>query len=436
MKSKARNRVALVFSQVPSRWFSCQIIASNLRAAYRVATAGNVLKTFSLTPSMRSSQVIKLAHSIKRFNPTHIAFVDQVPHPKTLICSLKEVYGNAPFPTLHIHIYGDFTLFTPDWLALEKTLADLPIHFFCASQNQTTLISNLLHSSDSRTPVHPSISTCPFPVDVKTFRCNPDARKSYRKKLHIEKNELLWVYTGRLSLQKNISRLIDEVKSFVLATGIPVHLVLAGPYDDVGSPFFGVKLKKGSMHRFLSGVFSSSIRHLGNLHQAELASLYNAADLYLSLSLHHDEDFGMSPAESLCCGTPVLLTGWGGFPSFKIKNALSPFCELIPVNITQSGLRIETREIQKNLFFSSLHGHSGSLRKQRSKIAQDQWSINAVAKIIQKKLSEEAPRFNGFSWFMQEHARRMSRPIPFPEGPRSDSFYEAFYTPYTVCPYA
>src|SRR6185295_1470342 len=105
--------------------------------------------------------------------------------------------------------------------------------------------------------------------------------------------------------------------------GAKLTLAFAGEVDDIGADFLGIELGTGLFRQhfyeeLISTLKGSSVKvaMLGNLNPDELRHAYNAADTFVSLSMHHDEDFGMSPGEALCCGTPVILSGWGGFHSF------------------------------------------------------------------------------------------------------------------------
>src|SRR5207237_9139361 len=46
--------------------------------------------------------------------------------------------------------------------------------------------------------------------------------------------------------------------------------------------------------------------------RSELAELYGAADIFASLTLHHDENFGFAQVEAMSSGLPVVCTDWGG----------------------------------------------------------------------------------------------------------------------------
>lgn len=73
--------------------------------------------------------------------------------------------------------------------------------------------------------------------------------------------------------------------------------------------FFG---KARGLFQELPTSIQKRIFFKGSVPHKDLNLFYNAADLFVSLSLHHDEDFGMSVAEAMATGLPCVLTDWGG----------------------------------------------------------------------------------------------------------------------------
>lgn len=44
----------------------------------------------------------------------------------------------------------------------------------------------------------------------------------------------------------------------------------------------------------------------------ELNEVFSACDAFINLTLHHDENFGLSQIEAMSAGVPVIGTAWGG----------------------------------------------------------------------------------------------------------------------------
>ena len=161
---------------------------------------------------------------------------------------------------------------------------------------------------------------------------------------------------------------------------------MAGPMDDLGMPYVG---RSGPLGAFFGQFLSAkealkeyfetkTFINLGNVNQSELKSLYCASDLLINLSTHNDEDYGMAPAEALCCGCPAILSSWGGFFSFKT---------LVPEHVGLVKLKKEkgrflpsyTGAVKELLSFER---YDSEKRFLLSKEAGQKLSITSISKII------------------------------------------------------
>jgi hypothetical protein len=134
-----------------------------------------------------------------------------------------------------------------------------------------------------------------------------------------------------------------------------IKLVIAGEFDDIGVPYLRLdrlpltmEFEFYNMLETFPEKVKERILFLGNLNQEDLVKLYNGSDLYISLSTHNDEDFGMSPAEALCCGLPLVLTDWGGFKDFR--NNLSERVTIIGTKLTSLGYKPNISRLSLNVF--------------------------------------------------------------------------------------
>jgi glycosyltransferase involved in cell wall biosynthesis len=427
----ANRAIALIASSVPSSWVSCTVITPNLLKAYQLAFRDRV-SIYSYVENMSAADVWTTAEKIYQARPAKIVFLDHAPHPERLLRTLKTFYRGCPLPPIFVHVYGDFTLTTGRWRKVESLLKGVPVHFIAASPRQSELLRRFMAEPACVT------EACPFPVDMKTFSFQVGLRERARAKYGISSDEFVFVYTGRMSLQKNVTTLLLEVAAF--QSRYPrrrVRLLIAGAFDSLAAPFFGMNHRRGSYFQYwsetlegLSSEFASRVSYLGQLGPSELTELYHAADCFVSLSLHHDEDFGMSAAEALSCGTPVILSDWGGFSGFAENQKVD--VNLVSVKITDKGLAFLQGAFQESSQAVSSLPASQDERMKRSKRAQAWVSISAVAQQIQKIHRRTAPRFAGFSWLLREHEAAMKRKVPFSEGPRKNTFYEVVYGAYTA----
>jgi glycosyltransferase involved in cell wall biosynthesis len=124
---------------------------------------------------------------------------------------------------------------------------------------------------------------------------------AYQGRLLSLKRELagkeVFLFLGRIHPKKGCDLLIEAMET--LANRYPrAHLIMAGP-DETG---LGAKLKKLSAKRNLN----DRITWTGPVYGEERWFLYNIANVFILPS--HMENFGMTVAESLSQGCPVLIT--------------------------------------------------------------------------------------------------------------------------------
>ena len=126
-----------------------------------------------------------------------------------------------------------------------------------------------------------------------------------------------FVYVGRISAQKNIHGLIQ---SFALLAG-DTELLIFGKEDDLGSPNMGIR-DKGylkTLQELASDLsVAQRVRFLGHLSRERLQEeLYSHEHIFVSSSLHSDENFGMAAFRSLTLGQIAVLSDWGGHAALK-----------------------------------------------------------------------------------------------------------------------
>ena len=397
------KKMAILSSKEQSNWISCRTIDKNLLSSYCSAFSKRSFKIFDYNILMRDDQIDTLAREIIRYAPNYLVHIDHRPHIAKLLNAI-EVQAQWKIeerPILYIHVYGDFTLYLTEWAKLEQVLKKYKVFFICASDKQVSLIKNLLHKPSSY------IEKCPFPVDEKLFFYSSKVRESSRKKLRLKAKQMAFLYTGRISFQKNILSLLNCFSFFLKSTQLDTKLYLAGKFDDLGQPFLGKYLKENEFfYHFNSTLDKLPKQHrdkivfLGHLVPDELRELYSACDYYIGLSVHNDEDYGMSPAEALCCGLPCILTDWGGFSSFA-KMGNDHCCQLIPIKINNDSIHYQESHVIKTMIKSSIKPWSEHNRSQLSKHFSKCISISSTSRTIKKIHNINIIRFRGFSELMK-----------------------------------
>jgi glycosyltransferase involved in cell wall biosynthesis len=427
------NKIALVHQNQPSGWTSCRSITRGLIAAYRDAQPDADLRSFSLNLDLATYGVLRLAERILEFNPDAISFVDHAPHPAALIRALAEVHAFAkrPLPKLILHVFGDFPLKPGEWLAIETILKESDVRFVCASEKQRALLESFIHADAG------AIEWIPFPVYETGESFDQDLRNQARKDLGLAPEEQVFLYAGRMSLQKNVLLLVKAFFSYSAQFDPSAKLLLAGPIDDIGVPYLG-KLPPPGLFSFDlrqlldAGSRSASpqaVRYLGDLSAKDLRAVYHASDLYVSLSTHNDEDFGMSPAEAAVSGAPLVLTDWGGFSSFRTLLGDDTVLT-VPVKIHDKSVSPSAEDCVRALLSASRSSTDAEARSMRARRACGHLSVAGVASRIRKLTqSEKCSGFVSFTPLFGQVARafRLNPEAPFSSGLVYSSLYREVY---------
>ena len=138
-------------------------------------------------------------------------------------------------------------------------------------------------------------------LDHKRLSPVPDATAREAARAHWKARAPFFLYVSRLEHPaKNHVRLIAAFDHFKRATGSPWQLVFAGK-DWAGAEAIHERIRQSP--------YAGDIRSLGFVSDAELPSLYHAADACVYPSLY--EGFGMPPVEAMACGCPVLCSDRG-----------------------------------------------------------------------------------------------------------------------------
>lgn len=240
------------------------------------------------------------------------------------------------------HIFGDFIRRAPSFLAREPLLMGKQILFSFPSKGYCQVVDKFFMRKKS-------IFTCPIPIDSNFFYFNKKERLSLRRKLELKKQTLLFVYTGRISKQKNISFMAKTLHNACTDLNLDYKLLIMGPMDDLEMSSIPCSELLGTVYGdFLN--LKNENKHIFYMIPKQkdiVRKVLNAADVFISLGTFHDESFGFSPLEALCCGTSSLLTRWGGFKDFALDNPI--FCQNIKLTFSPKCFEMSFGEFKKCL---------------------------------------------------------------------------------------
>lgn len=420
------NKFILIRAKKNSDWVSCQSIVNNLEASYLRAAPDALVLYYNQEDD--EYETYQIAQHIISLQAQEVVFIDHTPHPENIIKRLSEIAPNYR-PILTFHVFGDFVLHAAAWYEINDILKNYSVNFICASEKHQNLISSFLHN-----PKNSSLT--PFPTKEDAFFFSEEERITTRKEWGLKDSDFLFLYTGRVSQQKNVLELVKAFNSCLQLSNDEAYLYFAGPFDDMGIPYKGQENPQGAYFQrwenINQAIDQTKIKYIFNLNARELRKAYNAADCFVSLSTHNDEDFGMSPAEAALCGLPLILSDWGGYSSFKKQ--LQDDCTLVPLNIDELRPLPDLTSFRKQIYRSLGNKTSILQREAIAQKAKESFSITAISQIIKDRLSQgKVHSFEGFNphFFKLSSIFKSSPYSPFNGSfGKFSSFYFDLYAPY------
>lgn len=381
------KRVALIINPKITYWPSCRSIVTNYIRAY-LAISHFHARVFEAPSVSSKSGVDFFLLQLNAFKPDQFVFIDHPEPSHKLVNLISKKFSKTTFV---IHIYGDFWTRASRFIKLNTLLKQRDVRYIVLSNINRILMSRLLCVPLS------NIHIVPSPVEEKSFRYRPTKRIQSREKLGLSAHEFVGLYAGRISVDKNVDKIIDlfehELKFKKLKLFIVGQEDFYPPLIQTSAPTISPK-KKITFILKKRRISPKQIVFVSHLPRLELIKYMHAADLYINLSTFHTEDFGMAPVEALMCGTPTLLTDWGGFKDFKLHKSYSPY--YIPVIRKSLGLELKLSAINKNRIFS-LHHETRSLKRLRSGAYAKNYSTAAVAQRLQKVLQHTASPLKSYN---------------------------------------
>jgi alpha-1,6-mannosyltransferase len=166
------------------------------------------------------------------------------------------------------------------------------------SRFDATVAASASVVAELRTLGIPNVHCVPLGVDLDLFRPDAQAATDLRAQLGLPPERKIALFVGRLCREKRLDVVVAAHRA-LLPTERP-HLVLIG--DGAQRAMFEEMAREvGDM---------SVLPYVSN--RVELARLYRAADLYVAAG--PGETFGLSIAEAMACGLPVVAVERGAAP--------------------------------------------------------------------------------------------------------------------------
>ncbi len=154
----------------------------------------------------------------------------------------------------------------------------------------------------------PQLPIIPLGVDTSKFSGDPEMRGRWRTTLRLTDDDLAVIFVGRLSFHAKAHHvpMYLALESAARRTGKSVTFIMAGwfAHDSIEKIFRedAARYCPSVRVEFLDGR-RPEIRH----------SIWQAADLFLSLSDNLQESFGLTPVEAMAASLPVVVSDWDGY---------------------------------------------------------------------------------------------------------------------------
>jgi glycosyltransferase involved in cell wall biosynthesis len=167
-----------------------------------------------------------------------------------------------------------------------------------------------------------------------------------------------FVFIGRISIQKNLHTLLKCYLQAHSQNPQLSPLYLYGSQDHLGYPNLGIKNStylNDLIKLVPSNVLNHKIFFKGFVEREVIQKEIGSQHIFISTSLHSDENFGMAALRSLYIGAKAILTDWGGHQNFIKYYPQS--IQYIDVKFNNGVLAIDEEQLIQSFTNTSLLPH-------------------------------------------------------------------------------
>jgi D-inositol-3-phosphate glycosyltransferase len=204
--------------------------------------------------------------------------------------------------------HGDADGFPDERFAIEERIVREADALIAECPQDEEDLIRLYNADPARTWIVP----CGF--DPAEFA--PMSRPLARLELGLDPAERIMLQLGRMVPRKGIDTVIQAVGHLERDHGLRVRLLVVGGPERAPDPVRFPELARLRAVAADAGV-SDRVEFVGRRDRHELATYYNAADIFVSTPWY--EPFGITPLEAMACGTPVLGSNVGGI-KFSVRD--------------------------------------------------------------------------------------------------------------------
>lgn len=206
-----------------------------------------------------------------------------------------------------------------------------------SSNADSAILRRLIHS------IPAGVELLPFGIDTDLFAPMDQERRSIlRSYMGFRPNDVVFLYAGRVTPEKNVHTSL-AVLSELAEHDANVKFVVSGDFSPQPIGLFAEK--RHNFDQLFSDVifqppasFRGRYEYIGMRDRHALPDLYGCADVFLNLTLNHDENFGYAQVEAMSCGLPVICSDWGGLKD-TVDDGVTGF--RVPTMLTGWGVYVD-----------------------------------------------------------------------------------------------
>jgi glycosyltransferase involved in cell wall biosynthesis len=165
------------------------------------------------------------------------------------------------------------------------------------------------------------VTIVPCGVDLSEFQARDQLQA--RRELGLDPNEPLLLQLGRLVPRKGVDDVI-RATAVLRRADVPARLLVVGGSERDPDASDDPELARLQDIAWSEGI-APDVEFVGRRDRDELEAWYNAADVFVTAPWY--EPFGITPLESMACGTPVIGSKVGGI-GYTIRDGETGF--LVP----------------------------------------------------------------------------------------------------------
>ncbi len=352
--------------------------------------------------------------------PCRIIFLTQKAPPVEFLSILSQ-WDPHRKTAIVFYFCGSLPMWVYLWHPLENLLTGFRVVFCCPSESDARVSKGFFKSV--------AVSVIPYALPDRVFF------KSRRWK---KKGAVTIVYAGRIVPQKGLHHLLLALHTFFQGQNQDWRLEIYGTFDNVTVLPIGSHPPGGSAYQRIvrslirQRKLEGHVRFHAPVKRARLRPILEEADLFVSLSSFHPEEFGLSPAEAIRCGCPCVISAWSGYHAFS---RFAPSVLLVPP-VWQNGFIAFQQKDIVNAFRKWKEVNPGEKERMQLSRRSLRWnSEQAVIRQLKSVFTLPLKPYRGLS----EKGIKISRMVErkqsvflynFPLSSKQRKSYMEFYVPY------